>query len=247
MCGINKSIVESSGLLYQCMTSTLQLFSYEAGVKDLNNPNGVFGGCIYKDWLFSVLHGTSNLKYEAYCFVRRDAGGPVYLKLNPEFMSLMPIYEENPQLTFIDFLYQKISRDIQFEGYYRDDDTDDVINFPIHRFSTLASPNLSDLYYFFGNTRGTICRVSNEITYKSIFRRLEYCSEVDGFMLEFELDEPIADSNSYKGASGAPIVDKDGNLVSLVVSGIPGTRVLHGVNLIRLGHLVEALSENGIG
>ena len=66
-------------------------------------------------------------------------------------------------------------------------------------------------------------------------------------MLEFELDEPIEDSICYEGTSGAPIVDENGDLVSLVVSGIPGTRIVHGIDLMRLGRIVEDLSNAGIG
>ena len=236
----------SHPILPLCMSSTLQLFSYDADSRDLSNPTGMFGGCLYKDWLFSVYHGFEPKEEVAFCFIKEGERGRLYSRLAPECMSLISIYEANPQPRFIDFLYQKFPNELQPESYLVDD-SGIVTKFPIRRFEKLVEPNIAGEYFFFGNTRGKVCRELNAITYHSIFRKLEYCTEVKDFMLEFELDEPIEDSICYEGTSGAPIVDENGDLVSLVVSGIPGTRLVHGIDLMRLGRIVEDLSNAGIG
>jgi hypothetical protein len=48
---------------------------------------------------------------------------------------------------------------------------------------------------------------------------------------EFELLNPIQDNADFKGTSGAPIMDTDGNLVSLITHGYEGATKIYGIAL----------------
>jgi len=55
----------------------------------------------------------------------------------------------------------------------------------------------------------------------------------DQGLLCFRTPAPYRDFEEFQGCSGAPILDQDGNLVSLVVEGDPGRTMIKGVNLRR--------------
>ena len=50
-----------------------------------------------------------------------------------------------------------------------------------------------------------------------------------GHYYQFELPNPIHDHADFKGTSGAPIMDTDGKLVSLVTHGYEGAKMIYGI------------------
>jgi hypothetical protein len=114
---------------------------------------------------------------------------------------------------------------------------------------SIIQSNLTDIpksdteYGFFGRIkplmiRGTPTADTFE-TQEVFYSGLRFIREIKNYY-EFELLQPIKSNADFKGTSGAPIMDKDGNLVSLVTHGYEGGTKIYGIALSKFRSGVEA-------
>jgi hypothetical protein len=61
----------------------------------------------------------------------------------------------------------------------------------------------------------------------------------DGSMYEFQLSRPHQGAAYYQGASGSPIVDPEGKIVSMLLGGDPKRNILHGLPIRHLVHAID--------
>ena len=101
------------------------------------------------------------------------------------------------------------------------------------------TPNTDDSYYFYGETKTKLDQVNKRIiTTEKYIAGMKYLKEFGDFYI-FELPEIIKDKSDFQGCSGAPILNQNGKLISLVTSGCTGTNRLLGINLKRYKVVVD--------
>lgn len=215
-----------------------------------NNPIATASGCMinYKGKLFllTVSHailedgrwgmeleydfGKMGLKY--YC--------PTFqwlslkkLKLDQDFFNCsVDTLFENPQ--FIDIAYAALPDGIKAIDEFFDYETSIKYSYPknVIETSLLDKPCKDAIYSFYGDV-GTMADKKHGIIIRKpqLQIGLQYISDYKEDYYRFELPEIIKDINDYKGCSGAPIIDENGKLVSLVTSGRQGTNILIGIKM----------------
>nr|WP_315240105.1 hypothetical protein [uncultured Flavobacterium sp.] len=99
----------------------------------------------------------------------------------------------------------------------------------IFDFSYTQEPDISKVYGFSGYIRQEVSnnRIESQLTLKIglTFRRTK------GRFHMFLADEIIKDANDYRGCSGAPIVDENGQLVALAASLVTNTKIVFGFSI----------------
>jgi hypothetical protein len=105
------------------------------------------------------------------------------------------------------------------------------------------NPKADTEYGFFGRIkplmiRGTPTADTFE-TQEVFYGGLRFIREIMNYY-EFELPQPIKSNADFKGTSGSPIMDRDGNVVSLVTHGYQGGTKIFGLALSKFRSGVEA-------
>lgn len=87
-------------------------------------------------------------------------------------------------------------------------------------------------YGFFGRIKPLIIKgsVVGLETTDVFYGGLQFIRKVGNYY-EFELPSTIQDHTDFKGTSGAPIMDENGNVVSLVTHGYTGAKYIYGIAL----------------
>ncbi len=150
----------------------------------------------------------------------------------------------------IDFAFIEIAEDIiPFHQIIKDDLS---IEFECHKHvlnSTMQIiPDQKKEYGFYGQTQ-FVCEKNPPMPLiLSGDPRLEigmkYIGLRDDFYC-FKLNHKHEGDEKYKGCSGAPILDGDGNLVSLVVGGVAEEDLILGFPLAKYKSLIDVALENG--
>lgn len=105
-----------------------------------------------------------------------------------------------------------------------------------------SEPNQKLEYAFYGRTRPCLEEhptVNIFETAEIIQPGLKY-AETQGHYYKFKLKKVIENNLDYKGTSGAPIFDSNGNLVSLVTHGYEGENFIYGIALSRIKNLFDS-------
>lgn len=93
-------------------------------------------------------------------------------------------------------------------------------------------PEVGKKYGFFGRIKPLYFKgTPNADTFETqevLYGGAKFIRKV-GYYYEFELPNPIQDHADFKGTSGAPILDTDGKLVSLVTHGYEGAKFIYGI------------------
>ena len=101
-------------------------------------------------------------------------------------------------------------------------------------------------YGFFGRIKAKWMMLNNYPVLASqevFYGGLKFTRKI-GHYYEFELPNKINDNADFQGTSGAPIMDKDGNIVSLVTHGYEGADKIYGIALSDFKSGVEAMILN---
>jgi hypothetical protein len=95
-------------------------------------------------------------------------------------------------------------------------------------------PSTDKEYGFFGRIKPLFFKgtPSGDIfeTQERLYGGLKFIRQIKHYY-EFELPNPIQDDADFRGTSGAPIMDTDGNLVSLITHGYEGATKIYGIAL----------------
>jgi len=220
-------------------------------LNDESAPIGSASGCIIKyadqKYLLTVSHATLEagrwgvqLEYDA------DRRGIKYYC--PEFSFLkqgsinleIPIKDKELDIDdlfvdpkVIDFSYAKIpTKIVAYDEYI---DLSQMIKYFSPKIeietSLTLKPTKEHLYSFYGHIRTDVDNQNKRILLTpKLIMGMKYVRPY-GDYYRFALPETIKDPRDYKGCSGAPILDEEGNIVSLVTSGYKNTNVLLGINL----------------
>lgn len=95
-------------------------------------------------------------------------------------------------------------------------------------------PTVEKEYGFFGRIKPLFLKGTpmGDVfeTQETFYGGLKFIRQIKHYY-EFELLNPIQDNADFKGTSGAPILDTDGNLVSLITHGYEGAKKIYGIAL----------------
>lgn len=95
-------------------------------------------------------------------------------------------------------------------------------------------PEIGKDYGFFGRIKPLYFKgTPNADTFETqevLYGGAKFIRQV-GHYYEFELPNPIQDHADFRGTSGAPILDTDGKLVSLITHGYEGAKMIYGIAL----------------
>ena len=230
-------------------------------------PKGIGSGCIIdydkKEILLTVAHVTN--KEAATCIVTgqppMNYQTPMYSVGAMNYLEKYDItkYEEQieqlkkepdriEEIDFglIDFSYATLQHKIDF--------IQQEINFKeftvkqskklIIKTDLTEKPTSEKEYGFFGRIKplylkGTPLADTFE-TQEIFYGGVKFIRQIKHYY-EFELPNPIKSHADFKGTSGAPIMDTDGKLVSLVTHGYEGATKIYGIALADLKEGVEAI------
>ncbi|QHV99306.1 hypothetical protein [Spirosoma endbachense] len=94
-------------------------------------------------------------------------------------------------------------------------------------------PDPTAQYGFFGRIKSELGYINNILTLsvnEVFYGGLKYIRKI-GHYYEFQLPNQINSHTDFRGTSGAPIMDTNGNLLSLVTHGYEGADKLYGIAL----------------
>ena len=98
--------------------------------------------------------------------------------------------------------------------------------------ATVGEPDANELYAFSGEIHPEMHASVGLVTEPAVYPGLRYIKS-DGPFYQFRLPVPHPGHDSFRGCSGAPIVDTNGRLVALVSSGNIPENVVYGIALSR--------------
>jgi hypothetical protein len=137
----------------------------------------------------------------------------------------------------IDFAYANIPSEIEAVDEYLDFENSTKYSCPKNVIKTdlLEKPHKDIDYSFYGDVRTKVDQDHNRLILNPQMQLgMKYICEYKDDYYRFQLPNIIRDKYDYKGCSGAPILDEEGNLVSLVTNGAETTNILFGIRLDKL-------------
>jgi hypothetical protein len=89
-----------------------------------------------------------------------------------------------------------------------------------------------DRFSFYGHIRTEIDEQNKRLLLNEQYQQdIEFIGDFNQHFYRFKLPQTIKSIYDFKGCSGGPILNQDGELVSLVVAGYENTNILLGINL----------------
>lgn len=231
-------------------------------------PKGIGSGCVIrfmdKDILLTVAHVT-DLDNAGTCIV---TGQPVINNTTPmysvgamtyldkfditkyeeqlEILKTEPDRIEEIDFGLIDFSFatlqhkvELLQQEIEFKELKVPSSNKIIIETELDK-----KPEVETEYCFFGRIKPNYFKGTpmGDIfeTQQVVYGGLKFIKQVGNYY-EFELPNEIKDHADFKGTSGAPIMDSNGNVVSLVTHGYTGAKNIYGIALADFKSGVEAM------
>lgn len=230
-----------------CKNSTVGLHSLSPSIV----PTGSASGCIIRyrgaRILLTVEHAVGNgERWAVKCEItpapdsRQKYFFPSFTHVVKGAMNLAAISsgESDPKKLIVDpksldYSLAQLDDGLNIFDYYP---TETEGTLEVYKANELATdlelePNKESTYAFYGQTKTKLNIPLKKVLNEEMrISGIKYWKTVGDFYY-FNLPSTIKSEEEYQGCSGAPILDQEGRLVSLVASGYVGTNILLGVNL----------------
>jgi len=209
-------------------------------LNDKMQPISIGTGCIFEendcDYIFTVFHvaninnGIFSILYE---YVPEK--GPMYLQIKGgRFNYIKTINLKNGVSENLEFAYAEIPK---LNYYYQELSYPDTIKKSLlrkkYKFNNINVPRKNIDYAFCGHIKPTIIGNYAFETINMCHFDYRFKETKDWYHL-FETPVKHPGHEYYKGCSGAPVIDNDENLVSLIVRGDISTNEIYGIDLKRI-------------
>ena len=205
----------------------------------LNNekiPIGIGTGFIIDmpdcDYLLTAHHVINNIQGDLGILREFLPGkGPLYVVLKNFSYPYILDKKTNRIKSIVDFAYKKIP--CKYDYSYQELIYPGIITIskPIKKFKIdqIKKPDTKSIYSFAGHTKP--CNVANIIFDTVLMEHFDY-KYIRTDELEYVFKPPIKHPGDdfYSGCSGAPIVDEENNLVSLLIRGDQEKDEIYGIN-----------------
>lgn len=202
------------------------------------SPIGIASGCLvnYRNrrFILTVAHavelGSSDWAIELGFDERR--GTEIYRPHS--FLYLGEMRCRTAAITEVDYCYAEVSMDIEptFQYLTPLGPKSEKQHRHVFDMSKVAEPQANELFGFSGQVHPELHGTHALVTEPTVYPGLR-CTRSEGPFYEFALPVPHPGHDSFRGCSGAPIVDTQRRLVALVSSGDEAKNVIYGVSLSR--------------
>lgn len=150
------------------------------------------------------------------------------------FLYLNEMKRTTGEITEIDYCYAEIPTDLNPVWQHLTPRGPQSDKKSRHIFSgkDIAEPQDSEIYAFSGQVYPERHGTHTLVTQPTVYPELRYTTS-EGPFHEFKLPVPHPGHDSFKGCSGAPIVDTNHRVVALVVNGDISKNTIYGISLAR--------------
>lgn len=205
---------------------------------EAGNPIGIASGCLVvsngRKFLLSVRHA-----------IRPDSKGwAIELDYDPQrhgtemywpkqFLYMTEMQKDSGILSYVDFCFTEVAADLQPIYANRTPySTSDVRPRHIFQVEDLAEPTQAGVFAFSGQVKPEMHGPEAMATEMNVYPGLRFLrSEGPNHVFQLPVEHP--GHESYRGCSGAPIVEMDRRVVALVSSGDEDTGTVTGVAISR--------------
>jgi hypothetical protein len=204
-------------------------------------PVAMASGCIVKynqkHFLLTVFHAVGNQqKWALEIRYEHSAGMKMYPVGGFRFLKKGNI----STLTFedVDFALKELDSSVTpfYQEIAQDRSGNILLETPkiINELDFSVKPSPDKKYYFAGLTRPALGQLEQNRFFLeqelTIEEDLAFTGEKEDLFI-FKVARPYPGHEKYRGCSGSPIMDNDGNIVALVVEGDLGKNEIYGINL----------------
>lgn len=150
------------------------------------------------------------------------------------FLYLNEMKRGTGEITEIDYCYAEIPTDVNPVWQHLTPRGPQSEKIARHIFSEkdIVEPQDSEVYAFSGQVHPERHCTHTLVTQPTVYPGLRYTTS-EGPFHEFKLPVPHPGHDSFKGCSGAPIVDTNHRVVALVVNGDISKNTIYGISLAR--------------
>lgn len=218
--------------------SSVPLWKYDKNQFPLANASGCMVDYAGERFLISIAH--ASIATDEWTFEVKTVdvyNGEVCTCIQPinmQFLTQFNLGENENQLTepkIVDFTYRKIPKDLfSIQSIRFADGTLISAQRSVFVPDLEIKPSIEKKYGFFGQVRFNGVIGKRIVFENRLEHDLAYTGR-DGDFYVFKLSHPYGSHNGYKGCSGAPIIDEDGNLVCLVSFGKKSTNSIYGIDI----------------
>lgn len=191
-------------------------------------------------WNFEIISAVKKLESNDWETIFQ----PVQMNFLTEF-TFLPDLNNFTEPKIVDFTYKKIPK--TYSSYHVLSRFADGRTIGCYR--TVFKPNF-DLkpsyekkYGFYGNVKFDGVEGRRIIFQHRLESELKYEGMKDNHHV-FRLPHAYGGHNNYLGCSGAPIIDEDGNLISLVSFGEKDSNTIHGVDISKYKSALDIETKN---
>lgn len=235
--------MKEEDLIFRTILSCVPLRQIGENGMPMNYASGVIINYCDKKVILSVFHATRNFTNWA-LEIKSDFINGTWLKELGQMGTAVEGNLNSEDINRIDFSYNTLPTDIKCFHQVIDYETNQILE---HERLTLdydfeTEPSNDKKYSFFGQTEfkknGRII-----IPVGILVMNLDFVKE-DGQFYVFKLPYNHPGHKYFRGTSGAPILDNDGNLVSLVCKGNENNDFIYGINLKKYKSLIDIQVDN---
>jgi hypothetical protein len=225
-------------------------------MKKLDNrmlPTGMASGCIIQFqneiWLLSVFHAVGEDNWGIEIEFNKEKKNMLMLYPLSGFSFLKSINIKTLKIDDVDFAFRKLTEKeqsylpLKFQEISLDGKINNSVDKHIVETNLNVKPTDNHIYGFAGLVQGKYMENEGQITLQqsyTIETDLIYNSELDNGIYVFTLNKTHPGHEYYQGCSGAPIIDKEGNIVSLLIGGDIEKNEIYGINLNTYKIAIEA-------
>lgn len=235
-----------------CKTDLLLSFVSLKQLEDNNIPINMASGCIInynnRHFLLTVFHAVGNQGKWALDLKYKHPEMKMY-PLNG-FVFLIKTKINTPNIDDVDFAVKEIDKSII--PYYQEIESNAQGNIiqeiPKYIYNTdfTIEPSLNKIYSFAGLTQPNLGEYSQDKYFLeqtlSYEKNMSFLGSInDGDIYVFKLSRQHQGHKYYQGCSGSPILDDDGNIVSLVTGGNEEKNEIYGINVSRYKVVLDVI------
>jgi hypothetical protein len=234
--------MQKEDLIFKTMLSCVQLRQLDELSMPINHASGVIVNYCNKKVLLSVFHATRDFSNWA-LEIKTDFAIGTQLKWLGLLGTAVVGNTTHDEIKRIDFSYTTLPEDIKTFHQVIEPETNTVYEHErlILDIDFNVKPSANKKYSFFGqteiNNNGNVINSTGKL-----ITEMDFVEEKEQFYV-FKLPFKHPGHQFFKGASGAPILDNDGNLISIVSRGENEQDVIkdliYGLNLKKYKSIID--------
>jgi hypothetical protein len=206
-------------------------------LEESGQPVGIASGCLVitagRKFILSACHAVQpeSKGWAIEIGFDREKGTEMYWPKS--FMYMAEMLKGSGILDHIDFCFSEVAMDVESIYAHRTPySVSDVRARHIFRIEDFAEPNLADIFAFAGEVKPEMHGSGAFATEMNVYPGLRFLRSEGAYHL-FKLPVEHPGHASFRGCSGAPIVNMEGRVVALVSTGDQEKGIISGIAISR--------------